>query len=52
MWMEKKKRGEDMNEEEIALAKKKDSERISQEEVSEDDEGNSVSVLPKHVKFP
>lgn len=48
----KKKRGEDINEEEIALAKKKDSERISQEEVSEDDDGTSVSVLPKHVKFP
>lgn len=48
----KKKRGEDINEEEIALAKKKDTERISQEEVSEDDDGTSVSVLPKHVKFP
>jgi len=49
----KKKRGEDMDEAEIDIAKKKNSERISQEAVSEDDEnGTSVSVLPKNVKFP
>jgi hypothetical protein len=50
----KKKRGEDLDEAEIAQAKKERSEKISQDGVSETDEDNgaSVSVLPKYVKFP
>jgi uncharacterized membrane protein len=50
----KKKRGEDLDDAEIAAAKKERSEKVSQEGVSETDEDNgaSVSVLPKYVKFP
>ena len=48
--LSKKKRGEDVDENELAQAKKDSKLKGAQD--SESDNGASVSVLPKYVKFP